>query len=733
VFGAPQRRALRAAIGATVAFYLGWIVIDDPVLAVFATLSVIGLLVLADFGGDLGRQARAYVFATVLAGALVALGTAVSEHTFAAAGLLFVVALCVSLSTAVGRNVATGANGVLLFFLVACAVPAPLDALDSRVAGVLLGGGISLLAALTIWPQRPPDRLRGALADAVETLARRVGRSSQGPDAAADSFTEPVRDALALAGPDRLAVGERPTLATERDHAQLRVGYGLSRAQLMLERLSQRPAPVRGVADAERILARELRQVLEATAAALRGEGPPPAVDVTLDAGRAHRERTDAALVSELALRRAADTLAVGADRSVLAGEISTSVGGIVTDARVVVGTDRFPARAGSMSEGLDRRVEAMLDRLVTIVSSTLSPRSVVLQNSLRLAVGLSIARLLGGLLEVENGFWVLFATLSVMRTSAVQTGATALQAVLGTLIGFAVGLPLLLAIGTRGDLYLYVLPIVIVGGLLAGSINVVWGQAGFTVLVSVLFNLVEPIGWEIGVIRLQDVALGAAAGVVIGLAAWPRGAAGQLAQSLGDAIEACGDLVAATVERRLRPVGLEQLSRLRSRARAKTLRADGVLAVFLTERPKAEEIAVWEQMSVFVHTRWYGAEMLARQAVAPPPPEAADVVDALVDRVHELHAAHTAVAAAIGRREPPPAVPTPIDVDRLDRQSRALAAHPRQDDPWAERGVVEVLRTRALIAEITLSLTRLRDLAAEQTASPVPAARKARLALSRG
>ena len=733
MFGAPQRRALRAAIGATVAFYLGWIVIDDPVLAVFATLSVIGLLVLADFGGDLGRQARAYVFATVLAGALVALGTAVSEHTFVAAGLLFVVALCVSLSTAVGRNVATGANGVLLFFLVACAVPAPLDALDSRVAGVLLGGGISLLAALTIWPQRPPDRLRGALADAVETLARRVGRSSQGPDAAADSFTEPVRDALALAGPDRLAVGERPTLATERDHAQLRVGYGLSRAQLMLERLSQRPAPVRGVADAERILARELRQVLEATAAALRGEGPPPAVDVTLDAGRAHRERTDAALVSELALGRAADTLAVGADRSVLAGEISTSVGGIVTDARVVVGTDRFPARAGSMSEGLDRRVEAMLDRLVTIVSSTLSPRSVVLQNSLRLAVGLSIARLLGGLLEVENGFWVLFATLSVMRTSAVQTGATALQAVLGTLIGFAVGLPLLLAIGTRGDLYLYVLPIVIVGGLLAGSINVVWGQAGFTVLVSVLFNLVEPIGWEIGVIRLQDVALGAAAGVVIGLAAWPRGAGGQLAQSLGDAIEACGDLVAATVERRLRPVGLDQLSRLRSRARAKTLRADGVLAVFLTERPKAEEIAVWEQMSVFVHTRWYGAEMLARQAVAPPPPEAADVVDALVDRVHELHAAHTAVAAAIGRRQPPPAVRTPIDVDRLDRQSRALAAHPRQDDPWAERGVVEVLRTRALIAEITLSLTRLRDLVAEQTASPVPAARKARLALSRG
>ena len=33
MFGAPSGAALRAAIGATVAFYLGWIVIDDAVLA----------------------------------------------------------------------------------------------------------------------------------------------------------------------------------------------------------------------------------------------------------------------------------------------------------------------------------------------------------------------------------------------------------------------------------------------------------------------------------------------------------------------------------------------------------------------------------------------------------------------------------------------------------------------------------------------------------------------------
>ena len=401
-----------------------------------------------------------------------------------------------------------------------------------------------------------------------------------------------------------------------------------------------------------------------------------------------------------------------------LAGELSNSVSGVVTDARVVVGADRIPARIVSMSGGLQRRVEAVLDRLVTIVLSTFSTGSVVLQNSLRLAIALSLARLLGGLLEVEHSFWVSFATLSVVRTSAIRTGASALQTMLGTLIGFAVGLPLLLALGTRGDLHLYLLPIVILGGLLAGSINVVWGQAGFTVLVSVLFDLVEPIGWEIGLIRIQDVALGVAAGVVLGLAAWPRGAAGQLTRSLAEAIEACGELIAATVKRRLRPVGPEQLSSLRSRARAKALRADGVLNVFRTERPRAEEIALRDQMSVFVHTRWYGAEMLARQSVAPPPPEAANVVDVLVERVHQLQAAHTAVAAAIARREPPPPVHAPIEVDCLDAQTRELAAHAPLDDPWAARGMVEILRTRALIAEITVSLNRLCDLVAERSGS---------------
>ena len=168
--------------------------------------------------------------------------------------------------------------------------------------------------------------------------------------------------------------------------------------------------------------------------------------------------------------------------------------------------------------------------------------------------------------------------------------------------------------------------------------------------LVLVLFNLVDPIGWEIGIIRVEDVALGAAVGVLIGLAAWPRGATGSWRSR------------SPTRSRRAGARGGDDGGPFASgqpgaavppalRARAKTLRADGVLAVSSPSDPRISRTSRSGSRCRCSLTRWYGAEMLARQSVARPPPEAADLVEALVERVHELDAAHAAVAAAIARR----------------------------------------------------------------------------------
>jgi uncharacterized membrane protein YccC len=61
-------------------------------------------------------------------------------------------------------------------------------------------------------------------------------------------------------------------------------------------------------------------------------------------------------------------------------------------------------------------------------------------------------------------------------------------------------------------------------------------GQAAFRVTVVVLFNLLAPAGWRVGLLRIQDVALGCAVSLVIGILFWPRGAGALVGDDLADA-----------------------------------------------------------------------------------------------------------------------------------------------------------------------------------------------------
>jgi uncharacterized membrane protein YccC len=137
----------------------------------------------------------------------------------------------------------------------------------------------------------------------------------------------------------------------------------------------------------------------------------------------------------------------------------------------------------------------------------------------------------------VQHGFWVVLGTLSVLRSNAVATGSTVLRALLGTAAGFVVGAALLLAIGTNPTALWVTLPIaVLVASYTPGTAPFAVGQAAFTVTVLVLFNLLAPAGWKVGLLRVEDVALGCAVSLVIGALFWPRGAAAVVGDDLADA-----------------------------------------------------------------------------------------------------------------------------------------------------------------------------------------------------
>ena len=116
------------------------------------------------------------------------------------------------------------------------------------------------------------------------------------------------------------------------------------------------------------------------------------------------------------------------------------------------------------------------------------------------------------------------------------------MRALAGTAIGLAVGGTLTLLLGADTTAYWIALPpAVLFAGLAPAAISFAAGQAGFTIVLLVLYGIIAPAGWTTGLIRVEDVAIGSAVSVVVGALFWPRGAAAQLGRSLSEAYADAG------------------------------------------------------------------------------------------------------------------------------------------------------------------------------------------------
>jgi uncharacterized membrane protein YccC len=183
-----------------------------------------------------------------------------------------------------------------------------------------------------------------------------------------------------------------------------------------------------------------------------------------------------------------------------------------------------------------ERRVAAVSGAIGVLVRHA-SFRSVWFLNSLRGSLALAVAVLVADVSGVQHGFWVVLGTLSVLRTNAASTESTALRALGGTVVGFVVGALLLLGIGTSTPALWTALPIALaIAAYAPGTLPFAFGQAAFTVVVVVLFNLLQPAGWEVGLLRIEDVAIGCLVSLVVGVLFWPRGASGVVGDDLADA-----------------------------------------------------------------------------------------------------------------------------------------------------------------------------------------------------
>ncbi|MHA6620792.1 FUSC family protein [Pseudonocardia sp. DLS-67] len=546
---AAVRRAARVTVAACLGFYACQYLLGESVTALYALFAAIALGLLSDIDGSPAERTWLLVGALPAGLVLVTLGTVLAVNVWAAAAGMLLVGFAVAFSTVGGPRIAGLANGLQLLYILPCFPPYDPDSLPARLAGLVIGVGLLALADRVLWPAPAPRAFADRLAGAMEPVGRYAvaiaasrqpahrGRLGGCATAAVDAV-----EALRL---DRVPRTQRPVGPGVHDRslgiaaiALQSVTVRLTGLVALLDDPALRPQAREAVA---RLVA-AVGDALGACAPPLRGSGQAPALE-PLDnalAGFLSRRATILATHDDISRRH----LRVGAE-AVMTAQSTRSV---------VVGTRAALGVAGSAPRGVVAPATfaylgySPAKRWWRRLQVHLTPRSVYFQNAVRLAVGLAAARVVADLPDISHGFWVMLATLTLMRTSLVASRAALGPAFAGVIVGAVVAGVLLVVVGDRTEIYAWFLPVIMAVGFAAGPLlGPAAGQAGFTVVVAVVFAQLAPSTWHLAETRMLDVILGGLIGALIGAAVWPRGGAGEVRRSAAAVLRAGADDVVAT------------------------------------------------------------------------------------------------------------------------------------------------------------------------------------------
>jgi uncharacterized membrane protein YccC len=575
---AALRRAGRAAVVMPAMFAIGDKVIANPMVATFAAFGSFAMLLLVDFGGPLRERLQAQATLAVVASVLVCLGTLVSQTIWLAAVAMALVAFAVIFAGVVSSVLAGASTSLLLAFILPVTLPGPASSIPDRLAGWGMAAGAAFLAVALLWPTPTRGPLRSAATAACRALGARLRAEvafmlSEHEGTFAHDRDHAVKQSDAAVAALRrvfLATPYRPASLSTAGRAIVRLVDELYWLSAIVAQAAQPRdgAPVnRDVCDVKAAAATVLDRgaellstmggdcsELHAAMDELRDsvsrmeEGATAVLPVRMLSVDADRERSSAEPpgARERGEPGAAEFI-TSLDPSFRAQELGFAVTSIAGNIDLAAAAERrswLQRLLGRQPEGLVGPFSAAQQRATAHVDRN----SVWLHNSVRGAAGLALAVVVANEAGVQHSFWVVLGALSVLRSNALNTGQNVLRGLAGTVAGFVVGGALLELIGTDTTLLWFLLPVaILLAGFAPAAISFAAGQAAFTLTLVFLYNIIQPVGWKVGLLRVEDIAIGCGVSLLVGLLFWPRGAGAALRRALAEAyVDSIGYLASA-------------------------------------------------------------------------------------------------------------------------------------------------------------------------------------------
>ena len=652
------RRATRAAIVIPIAAAVSFAVGGGSQTPLFTIFGSVALLIMVDFPGNRPARALAYCGLGVNGAALIIIGTLVSPHPWLAVAVMFVLGVAVTFVGVLSEIIAAGQRATLLtFVLPACT---PVGPIPERLLGWVIALTVCVPAALFVFSPRHHDELRHNAA----TVCSRLADALQGGAPAKD-----VTQAMNALWDTFLGADFRPVALTAGSRALVRVvddlGWLADRITDDTGRIlgEMKPPLVRVLRDSAAVL-----RISDRAARSARGADLNVAL-AELRSVAQGRYRED---IIEI-LGEPDDRAAVAVGRKLLNRRtFSATVGVTGRIIRNAAAADARPVWARVLGRGLPETgaadwVMPETTAVAAITKGFLATGAVVLRNSLRTGSGLALAVAVTHVFPIHNGLWVVLGAMSVLRSSALTTGTRVLRAVGGTAIGFVLGALLIGAVGVDRVVMWALLPVVAFGSAFVPEVgSFIAGQAAFTMMVVIIFNLIRPTGWSVGLIRVEDVIVGALVGTVVSVLLWPRGAQARVFEAIDDAFAVGAKFLEAAVRRVTGGGSEDRVIALGQQALGASRTVDDAVRQYLSENSGATDVRAPAVRAANHAIRLRAAAELIADVVPPPA--------GVYERTRTVLVAHAAAISGriTGEGTGPPLPPISDDLVRALRGEAA-------------------------------------------------------------
>ncbi|MEH1931891.1 FUSC family protein [Nostoc sp.] len=494
---------------------------------------------LANIGGPYRIKARAMVAATLGIAVSVFVGTLVARVPALTVVLTFLWGLASGLASLYGNAGANVGLVVGISFISTIAQPGNLEVALMRSLLCLIAGGWAMLLSLVMWPFKPYDPLRIAVAACFSGIANYIQAFVAKVAKTENIFL--IRQALETArttlGTLRIGQSARSWM-NEQLLVLIQDGDRLLGSVIGLIELLETYCQQQQYHAVQQLVDDALAQIsviLQAIAKAISGK--PSSIDL------GNLNRIYEALKEQESLQRKA---IAGSETDyttlVALSNLVLMIEKIIKQLQYTAQTAKSLADHSTISQRDVDRLLLVADEqrsLLNLLKENLTLDSAIFLHALRIGVSLTVGVILYSITNLPMGYWVTLTIMIVLKPNLGGTFQRFFQRVGGTILGAVLAAVLLATITSQPVLDTIILLTVFFGVSLI-RFNYGYSVVFLSIFVLLIIDIGHPIGWQFAGFRVLNTLIGAGLAFASHYFIWPNWERDRLPSQLATALREC-------------------------------------------------------------------------------------------------------------------------------------------------------------------------------------------------